>query len=86
MKKYKDPNSWGYGGIKKRDFNQSHDGPEELPSKKKAGRKKISRCAHDYEFIKEIIWPSWGRKKDAIYSYSACSKCGKKKTEGPKYQ
>jgi hypothetical protein len=86
MAKYKDPNSWQYGGIRKRDFNQSHDGPEELPNRKKAEKKKVKRCKHDYEFLNEVVWPSWGMKADAVYKKYACSFCGKKKTDGPIYR
>ena len=86
MAKYKDPNSWRYGGIKKRDFNQSHDGPEEFPPKKKAVKKKVSRCKHDYEFVEEIVWESWQRQKDAVYTRYVCSRCGKKKINGPIYR
>ena len=85
MTKYKDPNSWQYGGIKKRDFNQSHDGPEELPHKKKARKGKATRCKHKYKFVKEISWASWGRKANAIYRHYECASCNKKKVEGPFY-
>lgn len=86
MAKYKDPNSWSYGGIKKRDFNQSHDGPEEMPHKKKKKKKNRSKCDHDYVVTEELIWPSWHRLKDAVYTYYTCSKCGKKKQDGPIYR
>jgi hypothetical protein len=86
MTKYKDPESWKYGGIKKRDFNQSHDGPEEIPHKKKKKKKNRSKCDHDYQVVKEYIWPSWHRLKDAVYTDFTCSKCGKKKMDGPIYR
>jgi hypothetical protein len=86
MSKDKDPNSWGYGGVRRRDFQHTHDGPEELPPKKKAKKKKVERCKHNYEFVSEISWPSWNDRADRIYRKYECSLCGKKKTEGPIYQ
>jgi hypothetical protein len=86
MSKNKDDNSWKYGGIKKRDYNQSHDGPEEMPHKKKKKKINRSKCKHDYQVLREYVWPSWHRLKDAVYTDFACSKCGKKKMEGPVYR
>lgn len=81
MSKYKDPNSWGYGGVKRRDFQHSHDGPEELPGKKKSkklGRKR-ARCKHDYELSREVSWPV-GSNSGRVYTYRyfLCTKCGRK--------
>jgi hypothetical protein len=82
MSKYKDPNSWSNGGNKRSDFQHTHDGPEELPSKKqskKAGRKK-ARCDHNYKLIEER---KWYFREDYIQKqlYYRCSKCNKKKHE-----
>lgn len=78
MSKYKDPDSWKYGGIKRRDFQHSHDGPEELPSKKKSkklGRKR-ARCDHQYETYNEINWRVGGVPLEM--HYLRCIKCGRK--------
>ena len=78
MSKYKDPDSWKYGGIKKRDFSQSHDGPEEMPHKKKSkkvGRKR-ARCEHEYEVTNETNFTTY--KSVMTYIDYKCSKCGRK--------
>lgn len=82
MGKHKDPNSWGYGGIRRRDFQHTHDGPEELPSKKKkkkAGRSK-ARCEHEYRLVEER---EWFYRKEFVQKqlYFRCDICGKKKYE-----
>ena len=83
MGKYKDPDSWGYSGVKRRDFQHTHDGPEEMPHKKKKSNKssrKKARCEHEYEIIEERIWhyrPGYSHKQ-LIFR---CRKCWKKKHE-----
>lgn len=82
MGKQKDDNSWNYSGVKRRDFQHTHDGPEEMPHKKKskkAGRKK-SRCEHSYKVIEERTWAyRAGHAQRMIVLH--CKKCGKKQYE-----
>jgi hypothetical protein len=82
MAKYKDPNSWSNGGNKRRDFQHTHDGPEELPSKKKSkksGRKK-ARCEHEYELMETRDW-FYRQGYVNRQSYFRCKKCKKKRYE-----
>ena len=77
---YKDPDSWHYGGIKRRDFKASHDGPEELPYKKKAKKYRRSRCEHDFVQTIESVhrYETADRIRVYIYRNYKCSKCHKR--------
>jgi hypothetical protein len=46
MSKYKDPDSWRYGGVRRRDFRHTHDGPEIPPHRKTKKKVNKSRCDH----------------------------------------
>ena len=49
MSTYKDPDSCRYGGVKRRDFRASKDGPEEMPHKKRGyGSMNRSKCEHNW--------------------------------------
>lgn len=72
-----DPDSWKAGGLKKRDFQHSHDGPEEMPhrsnkrGKAKWCRRKVGR-EHDFSGkVEKQYGPTMKRV------YTVCSACGK---------
>lgn len=43
MARYKDPDSWSYGGVKRRDFRADHGTNEVPPYRKKKGKKSKPR-------------------------------------------
>lgn len=89
MTKYKDPDSWRYRGVKRRDFRASKAGPEEMPHKKSGyGNINKSKCDHE--------WTEWHQNRDShgLYSYKGytitwhslrkvrrCKVCHKKERE-----
>ena len=96
MTKYKDPNSWSYSGIKRRDFRAAHDQPEEMPYRK-AGRKNHSdrsRCEHEWGEPYSRQWDSWLKRQTTndeghtLYEWSThgydsrkCTKCKKDQSQ-----
>lgn len=73
------PDSWKARGLIKRDFQHSHDGPEEIPhrsnksDKKQWCRRKEGRV-HDFS---EKVETQYGPKMKRVYH--VCVACGKHK-------
>lgn len=86
MRISEDSDSWKAGGILYRDFRHTHDGPEELPHKKKGDPKKNKWCRkkvgqeHDYSQTQINQY----RRMRSIYSI--CSRCGKRDHSSYRWQ
>jgi len=80
MSKNKDPNSWGYGGVKRRDFQHTHGGPEEMPHKKKKKKVNRSKCDHQYVITSENSW-TFKSGSSTIHREYKCTLCGKRQYE-----
>lgn len=68
--------SYGYRGVVKRDFNHSHDGPEELPHKPSRKGKKLCKRNKGGPHVESEEWTydhDWFR-------YTVCIYCGKTMT------
>lgn len=81
LSKKKDEYSWRYGGIKRRDFRHTNDGPE-VPRHKgtKKSTKKWCKGKKGVEHIpirKIKYYTIRGERKEA-YRFTECEKCGKR--------
>jgi hypothetical protein len=72
MSRKKDDDSWSYGGVKRRDFRNSHDGPEVVGKHKKKKDKRKCKKNKDGPHEPELVEESHGWYK--IYK---CIHCGK---------
>ena len=82
MSKKKDESSWGYGGIKRRDFRNSHDEPE-VPRHKgaKKNTKKWCKGKEGVEHVPVERIKTFTNSKGEVrvmYRYTECDKCSKR--------
>lgn len=65
------------GRLRRREIRHDKSGPEEMPHRKKGGKKRVrSDHKHDY-VVKEHRIPLW-RGDDYIYYTKTCSVCGRR--------
>lgn len=69
-KKHKDYDSWYYGGVKRRDFRASHDGPEKTGPPRKKKTRMCKRNGGNKHVVRYERVRSW-------FSSIRCIHCGK---------
>lgn len=73
----KDPDSYSYRGVKRRDFRQSKDGPESLPltpAKKKKNKSGCKRNKYGPHIVRTIVEPRYVKY---LQCRVICVYCGK---------
>ncbi len=85
-KKHDDPNSeWRYGGVARRDFRASKDGPEAPKHVRKKSKKEKKQCKRSpdklHNFVYKIDAPEWWperyKQPEWIWGVHKCEYCGK---------
>lgn len=67
MARYKDPDSWSYGGVKRRDFRADHGTNEVPPYRKKKGKKSKPRKGCPENNNKQHVYVNVSQKKHEFY-------------------
>lgn len=58
---------WKERAVRRKDFRNTHDGPEEIPHRKKSKKIRRNRCDHKFSEPVETVSPAWRQDPPKVF-------------------
>lgn len=75
-KNHDNPKDWGYGGVVRRDFRASKDGPEVIKQRRKRTKKEKKACKRSPDRVHSYVYNE-RYSFEPFWTTLSCEFCGK---------